>query len=105
MNALTQAAMPRKLAGVAVGETATVRAAIGDLPTGASNPFLRWNVEDPPGADPIRSEFTQDFTRAFTYDTPGSRTFYVGLFFTAESGRTSARLSSKVTVTWADPGN
>ena len=88
-----------------VGETVSIRAAIGDLTAGRTNPIVRWNVEDPPDADPVRSEFTQEFTRDFTYDTPGSRTFYVGLFYTRNGQRPPGHLSDKITVTWVADGN
>ncbi|MDE2940428.1 MAG: cadherin repeat domain-containing protein [Chloroflexota bacterium] len=88
-----------------VGEAVNIRAAIGDLPGGATNLSVRWNVEDPPGADPVRSPISQDFTRAFTYDTPGTRSFQVGLFYTAERGRALGHRSDKITVTWVADGN
>ena len=88
--------------GLKMGETVSIRAVIGDLPAGATNPVLRWIVEDPAGATPTRSADSQDFTRAFTYDTPGSRVFQVGLFYTLNGSRHPGHLSGKVTVTWGE---
>ncbi len=88
--------------GLKMGETVSIRAVIGDLPAGATNPVLRWIVEDPAGATPTRSADSQDFTRAFTYDTPGNRVFQVGLFYTLNGSRHPGHLSDKVTVTWME---
>lgn len=37
-----------------------------------------------------------------TYDTQGTRAFYVGVFYTLDGNQPPGHLSDKVAVTWAD---
>ncbi len=72
-----------------VGETASLRAVIGELPAGTGNPALRWSAEDPPGADPHRSSETQVCTRSSADNTLGVPAFWVGLLDTTIAASSS----------------